>query len=159
MPTSLDVLLEDACRRAQRYAATVNQRRVAPDENATSALDRLAGPLPDDSADPAAVLALLDDCGSPATVASSGGRYFGFVIGGSLPAPLAANWLAATWDQNAGLRVISPVAARLEEIALDWLCDLFHLPAGTGAGFVSGATMANLCGLAAARHVLLDRRR
>jgi glutamate/tyrosine decarboxylase-like PLP-dependent enzyme len=100
---------------------------------------------------------MLDEYGSPATTASSGGRYFGFVIGGSLPAALAANWLAGAWDQNAGLYAISPVAARLEEISESWLIDLLGLEAGTAVGFVSGATMANFAGLAAARHALLER--
>jgi glutamate/tyrosine decarboxylase-like PLP-dependent enzyme len=103
------------------------------------------------------VIALLDEIGSPATVASAGGRYFGFVIGGSLPATLAANWLAGAWDQDAGLVVISPAAAAIEETALRWLVDVLGLPAGTGAGFVTGATMANFTALAAARHVVLAK--
>ena len=102
------------------------------------------------------LLALLDEAGSPATVATAGGRYFGFVIGGSLPAALAANWLAGAWDQNAGLAAASPVAARLEAVALRWLLDALGLPADAGGGFVSGATMANFSGLAAARHVILQ---
>jgi glutamate/tyrosine decarboxylase-like PLP-dependent enzyme len=90
-------------------------------------------------------------------VVSTGGRYFGFVTGGTLPAALAANWLAAVWDQNCALRVMSPVAARLEEISLGWLRELFGLPPECGCGFVTGATMANFAGLAAARHALLAR--
>jgi glutamate/tyrosine decarboxylase-like PLP-dependent enzyme len=97
----------------------------------------------------------LDEAGSPATVASAGGRYFGFVIGGSLPASLATNWLAGAWDQMAGMATSSPVAAKLETVALRWLLDVLRLPAEAGAGFVSGATMANFSGLAAARHALL----
>ena len=107
--------------------------------------------------DPAEVLALLDDIGSPATVATAGGRYFGFVIGGSLPAALAANWLAGAWDQNAAMQVMSPVAAKLEEIVLAWMVDLLGLPSGSGAGFVTGTTMANFTALAAARTALLQR--
>jgi glutamate/tyrosine decarboxylase-like PLP-dependent enzyme len=102
-------------------------------------------------------LALLDDIGSPGTVATAGGRYFGFVIGGSLPAALAANWLAGAWDQNAAMQVMSPVAAKLEEIVLGWMVDLFDLPSGSGAGFVTGTTMANFTALAAARTALLRR--
>jgi glutamate/tyrosine decarboxylase-like PLP-dependent enzyme len=120
-------------------------------------LTALGGPLPEAPADPAEVLALLDDIGSPATVASAGGRYFGFVIGGTLPAALAANWLAGAWDQNAYLQVMSPVAARLEEIVLAWMMELLGLPAGSGAGFVTGTTMANFTALAAARSALLHR--
>lgn len=157
MPSLFDALLNDASSRAQRYLVNIDQRRVAPSSEDLAQLERLAGPLPESSTDPAEVLAVLDEAGSPATVASTGGRYFGFVIGGSLPAALAASWLAAAWDQNSGLRIISPVAARLEEIALDWLRDVFHLPGDTGGGFVTGATMANFSCLAAARHALLAK--
>jgi glutamate/tyrosine decarboxylase-like PLP-dependent enzyme len=82
-------------------------------------------------------------------------EYFGFVIGGSLPAALAANWLAGAWDQNAAMQVLSPVAAKLEEIVLEWMVDLLGLPSGSGAGFVTGTTMANFSALAAARTSLL----
>ncbi len=109
--------------------------------------------------DPAQVLAFLDDIGSPATVATAGPRYFGFVIGGTLPAALAANWLAGAWDQNGAMQVMSPVAARLEEIVLQWTIDLLDLPAGSGAGFVTGTTMANFTSLAAAPAALLSRAR
>src|ERR1700716_3931559 len=105
--------------------------------------------MPDRPSSPEAVLALLDDVGSPATVASAGPRYFGFVIGGSLPASLATSWLATTWDQNAGLVAASPVAAALEEIALGWLLDVLGLPAGCAGAFVTGAAMANFTGLEA----------
>jgi len=107
--------------------------------------------------DPSEVLALLDDIASPATVATTGGRYFGFVIGGSLPAALGANWLAGAWDQNASMQVMSPVAAKLEEIVLEWIVDVLGLPSGSGAGFVTGTTMANFSALAAARTALLKR--
>jgi glutamate/tyrosine decarboxylase-like PLP-dependent enzyme len=107
--------------------------------------------------DPSAVLAQLDEIGSPATVASAGGRYFGFVIGGSLPSSLAASWLATAWDQNAGLVAASPVAAALEDIALEWLLDILHLPTDSAGAFVTGATMANFTSLAAARHAVLAR--
>lgn len=150
-------LLHEAERRAQLYLSNINGRRVAPAREDIARLEHLAGPLPEGATDPREILALLDDYGSPATVASTGGRYFGFVIGGTLPAPLAANWLAAAWDQNCTLRVMSPVAARLEEIASDWLRDLFGLPAQCGCGFVTGATMSNFAGLTAARHALLAR--
>lgn len=150
-------LLREAVRRAELYASNVNRRRVAPTPEDVAGLEHLAGPLPDEPTDPREVLALLDDYGSPATVASAGGRYFGFVTGGTLPAALATNWLAAAWDQNSALRVMSPVAARVEEIASDWLLDLFGLPPQCGCGFVTGATMANFTALTAARHALLAR--
>ncbi len=150
-------LLLEAGRRAQLYTSNVNRQRVAPTPEQVARLEDLAGPLPEEPTDPRQVLALLDDYGSPATVASTGGRYFGFVTGGTLPAALAASWLAAAWDQNSALRVMSPVAARAEEIASGWLLDLFGLPPQCGCGFVSGATMANFAALAAARHALLAR--
>src|SRR5690606_10388547 len=93
---------------------------------------------------------------SPATVASAGRRYFGFVTGGSLPAALAANWLAGAWDQNAAMVVSAPVAAKLEQVTLGWLREVLALPPGTGGGFVTGATMANFTGLATARHAVLE---
>jgi glutamate/tyrosine decarboxylase-like PLP-dependent enzyme len=148
-------LLRAAADRSLRYLDEIRDRRVAPGPEQIDGLKALGGPFPEGPADPAGVLALLDDAGSPATVASAGGRYFGFVIGGSLPVTLAANWLAGAWDQNGGLVASSPVAAALEETALRWLVDALGLPAGTGGGFVTGATMANLTALAAARHGVL----
>jgi glutamate/tyrosine decarboxylase-like PLP-dependent enzyme len=150
-------LLEDTSRRATRYLSGLNARCVAPAPDALARLQDLNGPLPDASSDPGAVLAALDEIGSPATVASAGGRYFGFVIGGSLPASLAANWLASAWDQNAGLVAASPVSAALEEIALRWLLQVLQLPADCAGAFVTGATMANFTALAAARHEVLAR--
>src|SRR5579863_4414950 len=150
-------LLTNIATRSARYLATLPNRRVAPLPADVARLDALAGPLPQSPTDPAEVLALLDDIGSPATVATTGGRYFGFVIGGSLPAAVAANWLAGAWDQNAAMQVMSPVAAKLEEIVLSWMLDLFGLPSTAGAGFVTGTTLANFTGLAAARTAVLKR--
>jgi glutamate/tyrosine decarboxylase-like PLP-dependent enzyme len=150
-------LLTDTAERAMRYLEGVADRPVAPTTSALAALTRLDEPLGDQPVDPAAVLAYLDEVGAPATVATAGPRYFGFVTGGALPAALAATWLATAWDNNAGLTVMSPITAKLEMVALHWLIELFGLPAGTGGGFVTGATMANLTALAAARHALLAR--
>jgi glutamate/tyrosine decarboxylase-like PLP-dependent enzyme len=150
-------LLHEAARRAQLYVSNIHQRRVAPASDSVARLEHLAEPFPNEPTDPREVLALLDEYGSPATVASTGGRYFGFVTGGTLPASLAANWLAAAWDQNCTFRVMSPIGSRLEEIASDWLRDIFGLPSQAGCGFVTGATMANFAGLVAARHALLAR--
>ena len=157
MQTNLSALLAAAAERADRYLATLDQRPVFPAPAALAALREFEEALPAQPTDPADVLAVLDEIGSPATTASAGGRYFGFVTGGTLPAALAANWLAGAWDNNAGLTVMSPINAKLEEIALRWLIDLFGLPATTGGGFVTGATMANFTALAAARHALLQR--
>jgi glutamate/tyrosine decarboxylase-like PLP-dependent enzyme len=150
-------LLAETADRSARYLAGLAERNVAPKAEDVARLEALGGPLPPGPSDPAEVLALLDDIGSPGTVATAGGRYFGFVIGGSLPAALAANWLAGAWDQNAAMQVMSPVAAKLEEIVLGWMVDLFDLPSGSGAGFVTGTTMANFTALAAARTALLRR--
>jgi glutamate/tyrosine decarboxylase-like PLP-dependent enzyme len=150
-------LLAETAKRAARYASGIGTRRILPLIGEVSRLDALGGALPESSCDPAAVLALLDDVGSPATLATTGGRYFGFVMGGTLPAALAANWLAGAWDQNAAFSMMSPVAAKVEEIALGWLRDIFRLPESCGAGFVTGATMANFTALAAARHAVLKR--
>jgi glutamate/tyrosine decarboxylase-like PLP-dependent enzyme len=150
-------LLRVTAERAAQYLDGLDERGVIPSAEALAQLAELGGPLPDAPADPADVLALLDRAGSPATVASAGGRYYGFVVGGALPAALAANWLAAAWDQNAGTAVLSPAAAAIETIAQGWLLDLLALPSESGIGFVTGATMANLSGLAAARHAVLER--
>ncbi|MGH8230827.1 MAG: pyridoxal phosphate-dependent decarboxylase family protein [Steroidobacteraceae bacterium] len=155
-PDELELLGQTA-QRAIEYLRNVQARSVAPSAEAVTALEQLAGPLPIAATEPSAVIELLDGVASPATVANAGGRYFGFVNGGSLPAALAAAWLVNTWDQNGGLRVMSPASAALEEIALGWVKKLLGLPAECGAGLVTGGTMANLAGLAAARHQLLAR--
>ena len=153
----MNKLLDETADRAGRYLSSLPDRSVVPSAASIAALENLGGPLPEAPTDPAQVLALLDDLGSPATVATAGPRYFGFVIGGTLPAALAANWLAGAWDQNGAMQVMSPVAACLEEIVLQWTIDLLDLPAGSGAGFVTGTTMANFTSLAAARTALLKR--
>ena len=154
-PTS--ALLANAADRAIRYRETLDARPVAPSPETVARLSALGGSLPEAPQPPEQILALLDDVGSPATVATTGGRYFGFVTGGALPATVAASWLASAWDQNAALYVMSPVASELERIALGWLVDVLGLPAGTGGAFVTGATMANFTALAAARHAALQR--
>ena len=120
-------------------------------------LTNSCSPLPSAGLDPSRVLELLDDVGSPATVTSAGPRYFGFVIGGAWPVAVAASWLLAAWDQNVALSVMSPVCARLDEVAVDWVRELLGLPDGTAGAFVSGATMANATCLAAARDAVLAR--
>src|SRR5262245_14871869 len=153
----MQALLEDAARRAGRYVSTLEDRSVLPSAAAIARLAELDQPLPAEPTSPEQVLALLDELGSPATVASTGRRYFGFVTGGALPAALAAHRLAGTWDQNAALAVMSPISAALEKVTLCWLLDVLGLPAEASGGFVTGATMANFTALAAARHALLQR--
>jgi glutamate/tyrosine decarboxylase-like PLP-dependent enzyme len=150
-------LLDDASRRAMRYLEEIQERRVSPAEEAVTNLSRFQETLPETPTDPQETLALLDEVGSPATMGIAGRRFFGFVIGGALPVTVASNWLATAWDQNPGLRVASPVNAVLEDVALDWLRQLLGLPETTGAGFVTGATVANTTALAAARHAMLER--
>ena len=129
-------LLAEAADRAARYVTGIGNRRVAPLAKDVARLEALGGPLPQLPSDPAEVLALLDDIGSPATVSTTGGRYFGFVIGGSLPAALAANWLAGAWDQNASMYVMSPVTVKIEEIVIAWMLDLLSLPpVGSGVRY------------------------
>ena len=152
----MEQLLRDAASRAARYLNDLQARRVSP---LPSSLDGLKGffrPLQDQPIDPVEVLKELDAIGSPATVASAGGRFFGFVVGGSLPAALAANILAGAWDQNVGLEVASPVGVALEEVCRGWLTSVLGLPSEAAVGFVTGATIANFTGLAAARHALLQ---
>ena len=139
------------------YLEAVDARSVAPSPDATAKLSAVRGPLPPGPTSAETVLHLLSEFGSPATVASAGGRFFGFVIGGSLPAATAASWLVSAWDQNAGLWAGSPAAVELEEVAIEWVRELFGLPKGTCGAVVTGATMANFSCLAAARHALLER--
>ena len=150
-------LLEDAAKRAITYLEGLDARSVAPSPEAIARLAALDDPLPEHSSKPEATLKALDEICSPATMAMAGPRFFGFVIGGSLPVTLAANWLAGAWDQNSHYYKASPSTAQLEAIALRWLLDLFHLPPEYGGAFVSGATMANFSALAAARHAVLTR--
>jgi glutamate/tyrosine decarboxylase-like PLP-dependent enzyme len=150
-------LLADTAARAARYISELDHRSVLPSAEKVARLRALGGPLPENPSDPADVLALLDDVGSPATVATTGGRYYGFVIGGTLPSALAANWLAGAWDQNAAMQVMSPVGASAEEIVREWILELLGLPSTSGMGFVTCTTMANFSGLAAARSSILHR--
>jgi glutamate/tyrosine decarboxylase-like PLP-dependent enzyme len=154
---NVQALLAEVAGRAGRYLASLDERAVAPDGAAVAGLARFDEPLPERPGDAAATLALLDEAGSPATMASAGGRYFGFVTGGSYPVALAASWLATAWDQNTALPVMSPAAARLHEVVTRWLGELLGLPAGSAAVFVTGATMANAAALTAARDQQLGR--
>jgi glutamate/tyrosine decarboxylase-like PLP-dependent enzyme len=150
-------VLAKAAQRSEAYVREIGSRRVAPSAEAVRAVDQLCVPLPDDGLPPGAIVDLLDRLAGPATVAATGGRYFGFVNGGVLPAALAADWMVSAWGQNVALRVMSPAAAALEDIVLNWVKDLLGLPGSCAGALVSGATMANVTGLAAARHALSER--
>jgi glutamate/tyrosine decarboxylase-like PLP-dependent enzyme len=148
-------ILDEAARQARHYLQKLQERAVAPSSAAIEALRELDEPLGEHGANASETLDLLARVVSPATMAMAGPRFFGFVIGGVLPAALAANWLASAWDQNAALYEVTPGVSRVEEVALRWLIELFELPPETGGGFVTGATVANFTALAAARHAVL----
>jgi len=150
-------VFEQAKSFAYAYMDSVKDRHVFPKDDVITNLSMFEEPLPVTPGNPDEILQLLHEYGSPATVAQTGGRYFGFVNGGAVPVALAAKWLADVWDQNAALYVISPVVSQLETICERWLVDLLGLPEGTAAGFVSGTSTATLCGLAAGRNELLKR--
>ncbi len=147
----LDLLIEYM----SDYLAGLPDRRVFPCAKAIEDLANFSGNLPETGIPASKILEKLHKYGSPATVASAGGRYYGFVIGGTLPSALLANCLATAWDQCAGLWALSPVGEKLESIAGTWLKELLNLPMEAAVGFVTGATMANFTALAAARHALL----
>jgi glutamate/tyrosine decarboxylase-like PLP-dependent enzyme len=149
--------LDLAAHHARAYLETVHDRRVAPAPDALSALETLATPLSDDPAPASDILDDLDRFAAPATIAQGGGRYFGFVNGGVLPAARAADWMTSAWGQNVALRVMSPAGEAVEDIVLRWVADLLGLPTTATGALVTGATMANLTALAAARHAILER--
>lgn len=150
-------LLATAAERAIRYLEDVETRSVAPSNAAVARLASLDVPLPNEPTSPEVVLQQLDELGSPATMAMAGPRFFGFVIGGSLPATVAASWLTTVWDQNSALYNVTPATAALEQIALSWLLDVLQLPPESGGAFVTGTTVANFTALAAARHAVLAK--
>lgn len=150
-------LLQQAAELAERYRNSVAARRVFPDITPDELRRRMAVPLADDGLTAENVISELAAAAEPGLVASAGPRYFGFVIGGSLPVTTAADWLTSAWDQNAGIYAASPAASVAEEVAAAWLLELLHLPATASVGFVTGGGTANLTCLAAARHEVLRR--
>jgi len=153
--TSTRELLESTARLAAGYRESLNERPVRALMSAADLERALAAPLGDDGESAAEVVAALARIGAAGSVASAGPRYFGFVIGGSTPAALAADWLVSTWDQNGGLYATSPLVSTLEEVTVGWLRELAGLPASMTVGFVTGCQMASFTGLAAARHRVL----
>jgi glutamate/tyrosine decarboxylase-like PLP-dependent enzyme len=154
---SEDQLLGRIADLAHDFLRSLPHRPVGARADLPSLRRAFGGTLPAAGADPTAVIEHLAQACEPGLIASAGPRYFGFVIGGSLPAALAADWLAAAWDQNAGLYACGPAAAVVEEVAAGWLLDLLGLPPTASVGFVTGAQMANFTGLAAGRHAVLER--
>jgi glutamate/tyrosine decarboxylase-like PLP-dependent enzyme len=152
-------LLRHTAELAARFRQGLPDRRVGPDPavDADALRVALGGRLPANGEDPRVVVDELAAAVDPGLLAMAGPRYFGFVIGGSVPAALATDWLVSTWDQNVGLFIHSPAAAVVEDIAAGWLLDVLGLPPGSSVGYTTGATMANVTALAAARHAVLRR--
>jgi len=151
-----DAALERASTRAREWLAALPDRPIPPRQDADGVLASLGGPLPDGPIDPADVIDLLADGVEPGLMAMGSGRFFGWVIGGTLPAALGADWLTSAWDQNNGMRFATPGTVAAEEAAATWVLDLLGLPDTADVGFVTGGTMANFTGLAAARQQVLE---
>jgi glutamate/tyrosine decarboxylase-like PLP-dependent enzyme len=154
--TATRSLLEGTAAYAAEFLNGLPERKVAPVATAEELRKELGGPLPDSPREPRLVVAELARTAESGIMVTSGGRFFGFVIGGSLPAALAADWLTSTWDQNAGLYAAAPAASVVEEVCGAWLIELFGLPEEVSYGFVTGCQMANFTALAAARHSVLE---
>ena len=149
--------LFSAATKALDYVSDVENRSVAPTEAAVKNLAAFDEDLPASGKGEIQTIDFLNRVGSPATMASTSGRYFGFVVGGYHPAALAANWLASAWDQNAGLTATSPVSAAIERVCERWVTEILPVAKGSAVGFVTGVTMANFSALAAARSAILAR--
>ena len=150
-------LFEDAKKYAYEYLENMKDMDVFPSSDSLLMLNTLSETMPSNPGSPQEIIKLLHEIGSKNTVVQTGGRYFGFVNGSVTPIALAAKWLSDIWDQNTALYVISPIAAKLEEICEKWIVELLGLPENTAAGFVSGSSTAIICGLAAARNEILSR--
>ncbi|HEX2120076.1 MAG TPA: aminotransferase class V-fold PLP-dependent enzyme, partial [Thermoanaerobaculia bacterium] len=150
-------LLDRTTEHARAYLRALPERHVGATATREELISALRVPLSESGEDPAAVIDALAAQGARGTMASAGPRYFGFVIGGSLPVALSADWLTSTWDQNPGIYATSPLISAIEDVAREWVLDLFDLPRQSGVGFVTGCQMAHFTCLAAARHHLLRR--
>ncbi len=150
-------LLRRTAELATEFLRSLPERPVRVDQDVAGLRAALCGPLPEEGEDPITVIETLARDAEPGLVATAGPRYFGFVIGGGIPAAVAADWLTSAWDQNAGLYVAGPAASVVEEAVGAWLIDLFGLPQGSSYGLVTGGQMANFTCLAAARHAVLAR--
>jgi glutamate/tyrosine decarboxylase-like PLP-dependent enzyme len=149
--------LSAAAQHARVFLDGIDERPVAARVDAAGVRDALGGPLPEHGEDPKAVIDALAAGAEPGLVATAGPRHFGFVIGGVLPAALAADWLVSAWDQNAAFHSLSPAAAAVEEITSAWIIDVLGLPSRASVGFVTGGQAANTTCLAAARHAVLAK--
>ncbi len=150
------IIFEKASQFAKEYLESVFERNVYPTEQALADLDKFDESMPLDPTNANDVIKFLNEYGSPATVTTTGARYFGFVSGGAVPVSLAAKVISTFWDQAPAMHVLSPIGSALETVVEKWLKEIFNLPESTVAGFVSGTSTANICGLAAARFRLLS---
>ncbi|AFR27682.1 aminotransferase class V-fold PLP-dependent enzyme [Arthrobacter sp. Rue61a] len=157
MPEAYSAALKRAMVHATDWLASVPDRPVRPAVDADQVAASLASILPDGPTEAADVVDELATLAEPGLMAIQSGRFYGWVMGGTLPAAMAADWLVSAWDQNTGLRFATPAAAAIEESAAAWLLDLLHLPATSDVGFTTGATTANFVGLAAGRQYLMDQ--
>ncbi len=155
--TDVRALLQRTAELAADFLDSMEDRPVFPRRSVDDLRAALRVPLQDDPLDPERVVEELAAAAEPGLVAIPSGRYFGFVIGGGLPAALAADWLTSTWDQNAGLYVGGPSASVVEQVVREWVCDLLGLPADASIGFVTGTQMGSVTALAAARFRVLER--
>ncbi len=142
---------------ARDFEHGLDSRRVVPAKQDVENLQAFVEPLPTHGTQALDVIKKLHELGSPAATLTRSGRFFGFVVGGTHPVSIAANWLASAWDQNAALPILGHTAAKLEEVAADWILEMLDLPRQCGVGFVSGATMAGFTALCAARYRLYKR--
>lgn len=149
--------LESAHRAALSFLDSVDERPVWPRASLEDMLDAFGGPLVEHGIDPAEVIAEMAEQADPGLVAIPGGRFFGFVIGATHPAALAADWLVSAWDQNSGSSTLTPATVAMERVAGQWMLELFGLPSSASVGFVTGGQLANFTCLATARHAVLAR--
>ncbi len=152
-----DDALSRAAALARTFLAGAADRPVGIPIARSTLRERLGGPLPEHGEDPADVLENLAEAADPGIVGTAGPRYFGFVVGGALPAAIGADWLTSAWDQNAGLYVLAPAATVVEEVVGGWILDLLGLPSSASVGFTTGGQMANTTCLTVARHAVLER--
>ncbi len=148
--------LEAALQRAKDYLDVIGDRPVVARASARDLREALGGPFPEAPQDPVAIVNRLADAAVEGTVASQGPRYFGFVVGGSVPAAVAADWLVSTWDQNAGIYVLAPIVSVAEDVASSWIRDVAQLSDDWVTGYVTGCQMANFTCLNVARHHVLE---
>src|SRR5262249_29601235 len=155
--TDTRALLRRTAELAADFLDSLDERPVFPQVSADDLRESLRVPLQDEPLDPEQVVEELAAAADPGLVAIPSGRYFGFVIGGGLPAALAADWLVTAWDQNAGLYAGGPSASIVEQVVREWVCDLLGLPPDASIGFVTGTQMGSVTALAAARYRVLER--